>query len=546
MSSEKDREIIGKTSATQYEHNQTGKFYFWLSKEKDIIVNPFDFIVAEQIKNTKTVGIVREISGVTDAQTHLTNVLSEEAQKLETENWTERLHTMVAEVEVLRNTGYKENDRFVEIRMPLPSNQNVYFADKDEISLGLGIKEIGRGIPIPAGVILQSNGIKVPTYFDPLYLLGPEGAHLNVSGISGLATKTSYIMFLINAIYQKMKKDTAVIIFNVKQSDLLHIEEEPTDLRNSDSEYYKLFELESKPFENVKYFLPRGKGGNPDSEPPLPKNYKLYAYELADVYDKLDLLFAEVPDPYYTIETFTSRIKSDWKNGVKIGDTTVNNWSDFNAVKSENLAKVHGIVESTATRILRNLKRLISYHSVFANKRTSEVYIGDELKNIKSGDVYVIDIFRIHRNLQPFVVGDVIKTINELYFSEERDLPKKLIIFIDELNTYAPRYIREEQSTVLREQLAEISRKGRSRGTILFTAEQFKSDVHDQIIGNCSVHAFGRTGSSELNRDVYGSLDRNVKQKIMTLEKGEMVISFPTWRTPVRIHFPMAPYKRPQ
>lgn len=540
MSSEKNREIIGKTSATQYEHNLTGKFYFWLSNG-DIIINPFDFVVAEQIKDTKTIGIIREISGVTDAQTHLTNVLSEEAQKFETENWIERIHRMVAEVEVLRNTGYRDNDRFVEIKMPLQSNQNVYFADKEEILRGLGIKEIDEGKAIPAGLIIQSNGMIIPTYFDQLYLLGPEGAHLNVSGISGLATKTSYIMFLINAIYQKMKDDIAVIIFNVKQADLLHLDEDPTDLRDIDKKYYELFGLETKPFENVKYFLPRGKGESPDSEQPLPKKYNKYAYELADVYDKLDLLFAGVPDPYYTIETFTSRIKNDWKNGVvKIVNQNICNWADFHTIEPSALAEVYKLYPDTAKRILRNLRRLISDHSIFVNNRSKEeFYVGSELRNIKKGEIYVIDIFRIHSNLQPFIVGDVITTIDELYFSEDRtNLPKKLIIFIDELNTYAPRYIRE--------QLVEISRKGRSRGTILFTAEQFKSDVHDQIIGNCSVHAFGRTGSSELNRDVYGSLDRNVKQKIMTLEKGEMVISFPTWRTPVRIHFPMASYKRPQ
>ena len=43
----------------------------------------------------------------------------------------------------------------------------------------------------------------------------------NVSGISGLATKTSYMMFLIQSILQGVGgENMGVIIFNVKQEDL--------------------------------------------------------------------------------------------------------------------------------------------------------------------------------------------------------------------------------------------------------------------------------------------------------------------------------------
>ena len=56
--------------------------------------------------------------------------------------------------------------------------------------------------------------------FDSHYLLGPDGAHLNIGGISGLATKTSYAMFLLRAI-QMRHPDTATIVMNVKGEDLL-------------------------------------------------------------------------------------------------------------------------------------------------------------------------------------------------------------------------------------------------------------------------------------------------------------------------------------
>ena len=40
---------------------------------------------------------------------------------------------------------------------------------------------------------------------------------MNISGISGLATKTSYIMFLLKAIQYKCKEDVAIIVMNVKE-----------------------------------------------------------------------------------------------------------------------------------------------------------------------------------------------------------------------------------------------------------------------------------------------------------------------------------------
>ena len=62
---------------------------------------------------------------------------------------------------------------------------------------------------------------------DSRYLIGPEGAHLNISGISGLAAKTSYAMFLMKAIQDRclnedleVGNDVAFVIFNVKGKDL--------------------------------------------------------------------------------------------------------------------------------------------------------------------------------------------------------------------------------------------------------------------------------------------------------------------------------------
>ena len=84
----------------------------------------------------------------------------------------------------------------------------------------------------------MSNGASTVAYIDQEFILGPEGAHINMSGISGLATKTSFAMFMLQSILQKAEKTKdesgvalsdkiAVIILNVKQGDFLQIDQRP-------------------------------------------------------------------------------------------------------------------------------------------------------------------------------------------------------------------------------------------------------------------------------------------------------------------------------
>jgi len=535
-----EREAIGKTSSPEREPNTTSQFQCWLEDGKKL--NPFDFVAAEHLDDTRTIGIVQEMKNLTDAQSHITSYVSHDFGKPQAKPYVERVSSVIVQVSVLRNTGEPE------LMMPVPSDRNVYFATSKEVRFAIGADQI-TGIELPAGVIKQSNGDIVPVGLDSEYLLGPQAAHINVSGISGLATKTSYLMFILLSVYQKVD-NVAFIIFNVKQSDLLHIHEKNDELCKGDEELYQKLGLECEPFENVEYFLPRGVGNQPNSDRP-PDEYKLYAYALSDVYDRFDLLFADVPDPYHTLDTFNSRIRDGWQHGQVVieadragrypGDrVVVRTWSDLRDVDNELLQHAYNLHPVTPPRIKRELTRLTS-SPLFVNNRLQEwVYLGEKIKEIESGKIFVVDIANVHSRTQPFVVGDVMRSIDELYRDPAiENRPSKLILFVDELNTIAP----AGSTSAITEQIVEIARKGRSRGTILFGAEQFKSDIHDQIVGNCGTHAIGRTGSAEIKRAAYAFLDATAKQNIMNLAKGEIVLSTPTWRSPIKIGFPKPTYK---
>jgi hypothetical protein len=175
---------IGKVSATQACPTTSDEFTFWLGD--DIVIGPFDLIAVPNAKNSVTVGVVKEISHVTDSASHIAGYVSNDFGQIDGEATTTRVGTVFALAEVL------SNDK--EVYMPLRDGASVRFASESEIRSALGMDSFGDRPDhkaIPAGFITMSNGTNVPVSFDSAFLVGPEGAHLNISGISGLATKTS-------------------------------------------------------------------------------------------------------------------------------------------------------------------------------------------------------------------------------------------------------------------------------------------------------------------------------------------------------------------
>jgi hypothetical protein len=543
----KTQQAIGKTTATENQPNTVDTFSFWLSPET--LVNPFDFVTVDHLMSTRTIGVVRDMKTITDAPSHLSNYVSSEFGNVMIAPNTNRITTTIAEAAVLANFG---EDSDLEINMPVENDRPVRFATASEIGLALGAEDLR--IPVSMGLIEMSNGAKIPIKVDGRYLLGPEAAHLNVSGISGLATKTSYLMFLVQSILKAYGSDKiGVVIFNVKQQDLLHIDHEAPDLQTEDLEIYKALDIEPKPFQNVTYFLPRGEDGEADSEHE-PRNSKIYCYSLRDCVtegrNNLDLLFSQVRDPDYTIASILEHLREqNWpvhfgrditRNDevLRRADQEVETWEDLRLYDYY----PNNIRSGSRGKFRRHLQRLTS-SNLFVPTRKHEVYLGEEIKKLRGGQVYVIDIFKVSPSEEraAFVVGDVLRSIEEMYSEGSDSWPEKVILLVDELNKYAPR---GTQPAPVAQQVIEIARTGRSRGAVLFGAEQFKSEVHEQVYENAATHIIGRTGSSELSSHPYSFLDKETKSNVTRLEKGELVLVHAAFRQPVKVVFPRPSYMR--
>jgi DNA helicase HerA-like ATPase len=473
----------------------------------------------------------------------------------------------VAKVAIMANTefkapGYKKN---ISINFPVGVGKTVRFATEEEIIFALGMPQMEN--PIPAGIIETTNGLEVPITLDITYLAGADTAHVNASGISG-NRKSSYILFLLQSSYQTLKRmnqNVGLIIFNTKEQDLLYLDQKEKHIKKRTERLFDILDLDIEPFENVTYFLPRGKDGKPNSIH-IPKNYKTYSYELKDVYDRLELLFSEPYDLHHDFSSIINYISEYWPLKSTMGNK-IETWSDLTEFKEYPEAII-----SKKSSLLFFLGRLQRFRksSMFIDKKKTSSYLGSQIKNIKAGEVFVIDVATISSfEEQAFVVGDVMKSIDEMYSARYYNLKDDksdnnntkiendknnfqknqklnyILVFIDEIN----RYISKSQKGIMNSVSEQIMRTviaGRTRGTILFSAQQFKSATDYRLQENTDLHITAKLGLSELYTEPYSMLDESTKMNIVRLNKGELVMIHSAFRHPIKIGFPKATFKKPK
>jgi hypothetical protein len=574
-----DIKEIGITFASDRHLNTIDSF--WFALKPGVFVRPFDFVTIDYLRqDTKTIGIIQDIQTIASDQGHIAsfdktdksrdflNHVTNEAHvnKSTTSDYDFQYGINVVKVVVIANSEYKDEglvSRMSTTGMPVGLGRSVRFSTTEEVTFALGVPEMI--FPIPAGIIEMSNGQQVPVSLDVTYLVGPDTAHANAAGISGNA-KTSYLLFLLQSIHQKFKEyeqEFAIIIFNTKEKDLLQIDEiQDEEKRLTKEKYFHMLNLDLTPFDNVTYFLPRGKDGRPNSMH-IPSNSKTYSYELNDVYDRLELLFSEIYDPRYNLSSIINYIYEFWpiKKSSRIkkdNDGYIKTWTDlFNFRDYPEEIITH---KSSLLHFQGHIQRF-RRSSLFIDKRVTSKYLGKEIRQINSHDIFVVDIAMLSTvEEQSFVIGDVMKSIDEMYSSNEiiitskgdrstakevnqKKKPRYVLVFIDEINRFLPISKPTGKMKPVGEQIVKTVIAGRSRGTILFSAQQFKSTVDPSLHESTGMHIIAKMGLSELSTALYSMIDESTKMNIVRLNKGELVIIHSAFRYPIKITFPRPSFK---
>ena len=571
---------IGRIIATEKKPTSVDSFAFWTDSK--LILNPFDIIKVEHINphNSKkfsySYGVIEDISHITDAASFLTNYISSDFGDVNAHAPTIRVGMNYVDAKVICND--------MGVYIPLQSDAKVYLADRNEIEYALGLRNEHCTLPCGFLEMYDNTGdeekVTLPVKLDPRFVIGPEGAHLNISGISGLAAKTSYAMFLLKAIQdsylKKEKKDyiedsTAFVLFNVKGKDLMgiHLQNDFTEdgqikqeiAKMEQEKAYAIYEemgLTTKPFENVTYFIPNSDSGHDAQNTYLSqqelKEYidtglgKQFIFTYEGDKEDLDLFFSNIDDPNQTIDAIQEYIIAG-----QGGFNNVNTWAGFLDLVRKHFDpnnspnKYKEIPTVSWKKFCRIIQKTINRSPLFENDaRGNTVRLEEQLVKIKPNEIFVIDIAKLSEIMQAFVFGDVVRIINRLQLGDYDELgvtpPKKIIIFIDELNKYASTET-PKNSPILR-QILDVTERGRSLGVVLFAAEQFRSAIHDRVKGNCSTHAYGRTNSIETGKADYKIVPATYKNILTRLDQGEYIVHNPIFRSMLKIKFPKPIYKQ--
>ena len=561
---------IGRVVATERHPTTTGHVRFWLKEGAQL--KPFDFVrISPPETADKKIGefyaIVHEIEQVSDESSALSSFVSADFGLAEIAPRIGRVVTTYADAAVLFNTE--------DIEMPVPHGARVHWPDEIGVRRALGILDFERGTP--AGYITMSGPeqetLTIHVDLDTDYLAGPEGAHLNISGVSGVATKTSYAMFLLTAIQQKQKEAAAkgrqqagFIILNVKGGDLLQLDEVDPELDDNTRRDWEKCGLEAGPLENVTYFFPYG-GSDFKSQTRLDsaavearvkggKAYRYY-YDARRTLEHMSLLVEDIDDPrdmfascvHYCMDQIDHT--SEWQDLRE----KVQTWAQSAPDK-----KVPVVSWRRFARLFEQRTRNVMFDEK-ENRATQvgQVPLKEVLEHLKPGHVVVVDIAELPDYLQNLVVGDLIEILRrakadtsdaepedegeEEVYEEIMQRPETVILFADELNKFAPR---QGQARSITRHLREMSERGRSEGIILFGAEQFRTGVDDRVTGNCATQVFGRTTASEANKDPeIKGLPGKQSQRVPFLRKGELLVSHTRFSAgTLKLRFPRNAYRR--
>jgi hypothetical protein len=284
--------VIGRSVSTKLEPNTSSEFQFWLSDrakmkkhetniETENATEPItqDKIASLEIGNIVaaftdseddiTFGLVVEMRSYSDVDSFIADYLSHNFGDAEIEVPTDISEVIVVTCSVMRN---------VSLQTRPVGRSRIYFPSELGIQFAYGIvDESGEstysGASIPLGIFENGDGTKTPINVDEDFLIGPEAAHLNVSGISGLATKTSSVEFAIKSLLEKSSKKVAVVMLNVKSKDLLYVDQaNPRAIEDEWSQKaYEVLEIPNTPFTDARFFAPADPENNPDGTKSLRK-----------------------------------------------------------------------------------------------------------------------------------------------------------------------------------------------------------------------------------------------------------------------------------
>jgi DNA helicase HerA-like ATPase len=540
--------ILGRVVATERRPNTPHEFHFWTALDSPVGIGTIVRVDGRDAVNgtvPRVYGIVTEGFSWTDLASPLHDVMGFDGlPDAESLHQTTRAEIRLYTAAVLRHVPE-------EPLQPVPMG-TVFLADELDVAIALrmdGYLKPGARTGIPVGVY-RAGGTDAPIYLDADFLIGPEAAHLNISGVSGLATKTSAVEWLLQSIFTHFpagKGSVAALCFNVKGPDLCYLDQ-PGEIEAADRELYEKCGVAPVPFEDVQYYAPYKSDGvslnTLRSNEALLENVTALTWGLREVLQYAEVLLNK-DDVDAKADALIDFIKENVLDKRFVDQMlerphTVTSFADLDAwfkdvlraleKKDDQSWRTHHVA---TIRKVRNRLSNISLRCkglVADDGATSDLPFG----SFRDRTVYVIDVAGLEEDAQDLIFARVVTKLRE--HLEKRDLGvQHVVVFVDELNKYAPG---DGPDTYVRKMLLDIAERGRYLGLVLFAAQQFRSQVHRRVVGNSGTALYGRMDGDELATPGYAVLSPAIKTKLATLEKGQLMVRHPHFTQPIFVRFP--------
>ena len=395
-----------------------------------------------------------------------------------------------------------------------------------------------------------------PMYVNLDFVDGTRGAHISISGISGVATKTSYALFLLHSLFRSgvlgtRATNTKALVFSVKGEDLLFLDYANVRLNDELRGRYAAVGLPAEPFASAGFYSPPTPD-DPTGRPHITgrtSGIESFWWTLEEFCqgELLPFVFTDAEDErhQYTmvIHQVAARLRREAEpigrdGAVKIGMSTCRTYSELVDVIINRLTEDDtrpewaGPVTGAGT-INAFIRRLTSSLAPLrALIRADLPDTGRRRIDTTNHQVTVVDLHNLRERAQRFVVGVVLAA--ETARKEAAGPGSLLFTMIDELNKYAPR----EGNSPIKDVLLDIAERGRSLGIILIGAQQTASEVERRIVSNSSIRVVGRLDAAEAGRPEYGFLPPSQRTRATLAKPGTMFVSQPEIPVPLAVEFP--------
>ncbi|MBK7349338.1 MAG: ATP-binding protein [Gemmatimonadetes bacterium] len=536
---------IGRVVATELKPSTPHQFHFWTARESPVGIGA---IVRVEAPGRTVFGIVTDGFAYSDLLTPIHDVIGADGDPATAGDApTERTEIRLYTAAVLRQLPE-------EPLQPVPLGA-VHLAGDADVVTALRMDAFlhgGKPTGIPAGVY-AAGGLEAPIYLDADFLLGPEAAHLNITGVSGLATKTSAVEFLLSSIFQTFpahKGSVAAVCFNVKGPDLCFLDQ-PADLSDEDRRLYDRLGLRPEPFPDVTYHAPyKADGVNLNTlrtHEALAGNTVPLVWGLREVLDYAEVLLNKDDVDAKAgafIDFLGERVVGREFRDITLSEETleVRSFADledfFRRIFDfmEVQAKGSEVWRNHHLATIRKVRNRLGNISVRAKGLVTDDGQSSDLPwgAFRDRSVHVIDVAGVDPLAQDLVFARVVNKLKE--HLERRDLGvDHVVVFVDELNKYAPA---DGQDTYVRRMLLELSERGRYLGLVLFSAQQFRSQVLRRVVGNAGTALLGRMDMDEIATPGYAILSPATRAKLAALPKGELMVRHPHFTQPLFVRFP--------